>query len=204
MNAETNAQNRTRREHRAVAPIIATLLMVAIAVVGGILVFVFAQGFFSQTQISSAPQIESIEIIGFDARDISTQILASGTATTAVGSTAGDNKLLQGDNVIVYIKNNSPGNLTFSQVSFAGLVYAYDTSSGAVGTALPANAKYSLVLLQANAAGTSVPTLPAGSIASLVIGLDDAIKVGRDAQIKLVTSKGNVFIDAVVIGVNRG
>ncbi|MEK0340135.1 MAG: archaellin/type IV pilin N-terminal domain-containing protein, partial [Nitrosopumilus sp.] len=32
---------------RAVAPVIATLLLVAIAVVGGSIVFVFAQGFFS-------------------------------------------------------------------------------------------------------------------------------------------------------------
>jgi len=44
---------------RAVAPVIATLLLVAIAVVGGSIVFVFSQGFFSSAQISGAPQIES-------------------------------------------------------------------------------------------------------------------------------------------------
>ena len=48
---------KTTNEHkysqRAVAPIIATLLMVAISVVGGILIFVFAQGFFTDTNIQT-------------------------------------------------------------------------------------------------------------------------------------------------------
>ena len=52
---------------RAVAPVIATLLLVAIAVVGGSIVFVFSQGFFSSAQISGAPQIESMQIVGYDA-----------------------------------------------------------------------------------------------------------------------------------------
>ena len=55
---------------RAVAPVIATLLLVAIAVVGGSIVFVFSQGFFSSAQISGAPQIESLQITGYDARDV--------------------------------------------------------------------------------------------------------------------------------------
>ncbi|GFN40744.1 MAG: hypothetical protein YK1312THETA_50001, partial [Marine Group I thaumarchaeote] len=42
---------RWRTKHRAVAPVIATLLMVAIAVVGGTIIFVFSQGFFNQAQV---------------------------------------------------------------------------------------------------------------------------------------------------------
>ena len=51
---------------RAVAPVIATLLLVAIAVVGGSIVFVFSQGFFSSAQISGSPNIESLKITGYD------------------------------------------------------------------------------------------------------------------------------------------
>jgi flagellin-like protein len=54
---------------RGVAPVIATLLLVAIAVVGGSIVFVFSQGFFSSAQISGSPNIESIKILGYDATD---------------------------------------------------------------------------------------------------------------------------------------
>ena len=59
----------SRRERRGVAPIIVTLLMVAIAVVGGILIFVFAQGFFSSSQVEG-PAIESVTMIGYDTRDV--------------------------------------------------------------------------------------------------------------------------------------
>jgi len=54
---------------RAVAPVIATLLLVAIAVVGGSIVFVFSQGFFSSAQISGSPTIESLKFTGYDASD---------------------------------------------------------------------------------------------------------------------------------------
>ena len=37
---------------KAVAPVIATLLLVAIVVVGGSIIFVFSQGFFSNAEIS--------------------------------------------------------------------------------------------------------------------------------------------------------
>ncbi|HSB50681.1 MAG TPA: archaellin/type IV pilin N-terminal domain-containing protein, partial [Nitrosopumilaceae archaeon] len=64
----TKTLEKQTRKNRAVAPVIATLLMVAIAVVGGTIIFVFAQGFFSQSQISGTPSIESVKILGYDAR----------------------------------------------------------------------------------------------------------------------------------------
>ena len=41
-----------KTKSRAVSPIIATLLLVAITVVGGTIIFVFSQSFFNTTQIS--------------------------------------------------------------------------------------------------------------------------------------------------------
>ena len=70
MNTTTLKQKERTSNHRAVAPVIATLLMVAIAVVGGTIIFVFAQGFFSSSQISGTPQIESVQILGYDARAV--------------------------------------------------------------------------------------------------------------------------------------
>ncbi len=65
---QTNASSKNFHR-RGVAPVIATLLLVAIAVVGGSIIFVFAQGFFSTSQVSGTPAIEFIKIIGYDARD---------------------------------------------------------------------------------------------------------------------------------------
>ena len=40
------------------------------AVVGGSIIFVFSQGFFSTAQISGTPQIELVKIFGYDLRDV--------------------------------------------------------------------------------------------------------------------------------------
>ncbi len=69
MNTTTLKPKELKTNRRAVAPIIATLLMVAIAVVGGTIIFVFAQGFFSSSQISGVPTIEAIKVLGYDGRD---------------------------------------------------------------------------------------------------------------------------------------
>ena len=55
MKTTTLKPKELKSNHRAVAPVIATLLMVAIAVVGGTIIFVFSQGFFSSSQISGRP-----------------------------------------------------------------------------------------------------------------------------------------------------
>ena len=51
-------------KRRAVAPIIATLLLVAIAVVGGSIIFVFSQGYFASAQISGTIDPELVKIFG--------------------------------------------------------------------------------------------------------------------------------------------
>ena len=56
---------------RGVAPVIATLLLVAIAVVGGTIIFTFTEGFFSSAQISGSTVVESLTILGYDARTVS-------------------------------------------------------------------------------------------------------------------------------------
>ena len=55
---------------RGVSPIIATLLLVAIATVGGSTVFAFSQGTFNTSQISGSPQVELIKIFGYDGSDV--------------------------------------------------------------------------------------------------------------------------------------
>ena len=66
------------------APVIATLLMVAIAVVGGMLVFVFSQDFFTATDSMTGPTIEVIRLFGYDARDHAT---ASNALRNHLGAT---------------------------------------------------------------------------------------------------------------------
>ena len=181
---------------RAVAPVIATLLLVAIAVVGGSIVFVFSQGFFSSAQISGAPQIESIKFTGYDATDGVNLLNHDGT-TFAAGNTAG-NGLLVNEQVVVYLQSNSVGKLTLSEVRFGGTVYNY-TSTG------PAQGSYELLTRGPGTilTATSAEVQP-GQQVSVILQLDENIKQGRDTQFKLTTANGAVFVGTIIAGQQSG
>jgi len=121
---------------RAVAPVIATLLLVAIAVVGGSIIFVFSQGFFSSAQISGSPQIESVKILGYDATDgeaiqFHDGIVAS--TTLLAGNTTSDG-LKAGEYIAVYLKNDSVNKVTINEVRLAGTVYQFIDLTAGSGT----------------------------------------------------------------------
>jgi len=209
---------------RAVAPVIATLLLVAIAVVGGSIVFVFSQGFFSSAQISGAPQIESLRIIGYDATDGTILQLHDGLASGVVQGNAANDGLLTGDRIAVYVQNNSVQKVTFSEIRFAGTVYSFVSGPatpanqidafGAVGGALGgATAGYMIATNSNGVAGaetaadvldTTSAEIQPGQQATIVIQLDQNIKVGRDAQFKLSTTNGAVFVGTVIAGQQTG
>ena len=135
----TKEQKMTSR--RAVAPVIATLLLVAIAVVGGSIIFVFSQGFFSSAQISGSPQIESLELVGYDMTDGAVLVLHDGFCTNGgeIGSiialeTCDTTTLFDGgigdglvtsDRFAVYIQNQSVNDLTITEILLAGAPYVY-------------------------------------------------------------------------------
>jgi len=173
---------------RAVAPVIATLLLVAIAVVGGSIVFVFSQGFFSSAQISGSPNIESIKFTGYDASD--------GTIFAA-SNTAG-NGLVVNENVSVYMQSNSVGKLTLAEIRFGGTVYNY-TSTG------PTQGSYEILTRGPGTilTATSAEIQP-GQQVSIILQLDENIKQGRDTQFKLTTANGAVFVGTVIAGQQSG
>lgn len=184
---------------RAVAPVIATLLLVAIAVVGGSIVFVFSQGFFSSAQISGSPTIESLKFTGYDASDGSTLLNHDGTPYAATNTQGGG--LTAGENVVIYLQSNSVGKLTLSEVRFGGTVYNYTASSAATVT----DGDYQVLtrgpdsLLDA----TSAEVQP-GQQVSIILQLDENIKNGRDTQTKLTTANGAVFVGTVIAGQQSG
>ncbi len=209
---------------RVVAPVIATLLLVAIAVVGGSIVFVFSQGFFSSAQISGAPQIESLRITGYDATDGSILEIHDGVDS---GVTQGDpllnDGLIVGDRIAVYLQNNSVQKVTLSEIRFAGTVYTfvagpasplnqidpYTGGGGALETSPVAG--YMIVTRSNGGAGfpadvldtTSAEIQPGGQV-SLILQLDENVKIGRDVQFKLTTTNGAVFVGTVIAGQQTG
>lgn len=181
---------------RAVAPIIATLLLVAIAVVGGSIVFVFSQGFFSSAQVSGSPNIESLKFTGYDASD-GVDLLNHDGTTYVAGNTAG-NGLVLGEEVTVYLQSNSVGKVTLGEVRFGGSVYNYTSGS-------PTNGQYRVLTTGPGSfLGTSSAELQPGQQVSIVMQLGENIKNGRDTQFKLTTANGAVFVGTIIAGQQSG
>jgi len=181
---------------RAVAPVIATLLLVAIAVVGGSIVFVFSQGFFSSAQISGSPTIESLKYTGYDATDGVTLVNHDGTILAA-GNVAG-NGLIIGESVSVYLQNNSVGKVTLGEVRFGGTVYNYTSAA-------PGTGDYQILTKGPGSfLGATSPEIQPGQLVSVVLDLDENIKNGRDTQFKLTTANGAVFVGTIIAGQQSG
>ena len=202
---------------RAVAPVIATLLLVAIAVVGGSIVFVFSQGFFSSAQISGAPQIESLQINGYDATDVTNLQLHDGSlieqsAVPAVFSGVANDGLLTGERVAIYVTNQGVSQAALTEVRFAGSVYTYATAAAlddwAANTFLDAQ-EFTIIekgVANAVAEVSQSPTaiIQPGQQATILLELEQDVQFGRDAQFKLTTANGAVFVGTVVAGQQSG
>ena len=215
MSKETKLTSR-----RAVAPVIATLLLVAIAVVGGSIVFVFSQGFFSSAQISGAPTIESLQFTGYDATDGSVLEIHDGVASGVPQGGATNDGLLAGERIAVYLQNNSVQKVTLSEVRFAGTEYSFVAGPAAPGNVVDAFGS-GTGLLDASTAGYMIATnsntaaaanvldttsaeIQPGEQVTVILQLDDNVKVGRDAQFKIATANGAVFVGTVIAGQQTG
>ncbi len=217
MKTTTLKPKELKTSHRAVAPVIATLLMVAIAVVGGTIIFVFSQGFFSSSQISGTPQIESEKILGFDARAVANLQSHNGNDMFATSGNANSN-VEQGERIAVYITNDSVQKIVLGEITFGGNAFGYvNVAAGGMGlfdTVIATelrNTNYTVLsgttpgllgpdLLLAENAGE----VRAGQTVTLVLDLDADQRIGRGSQFKLVTSNGNVFVGTISVGQQSG
>jgi len=207
-------KNQKMTSKRAVAPVIATLLLVAIAVVGGSIIFVFSQGFFSSAQVSGVPQVESVEIVGYDASDVLTLTIHDGLCTADCATTIAsdglvNNDLLTGERVAVYVQNQSAQRVTLNEVLLAGSIYTYANTSPVPIYTATVDGEYTIVTTGV-AAGAALAktdilaTLEAGEEATILFDLSGGITIGRDAQFNIETANGAVFVGTIIVGQQSG
>jgi FlaG/FlaF family flagellin (archaellin) len=197
----------TKASQRAVAPIIATLLMVAISVVGGILIFVFAQDFFTSSSVTS-PSIDSLQLFGYDASDAVSLTTHAATTLTSAGG-AVNQKVDDGEAFAIYIRNTGANSVIIEDVKIFGTSLTFDTSTTISGT-VPGNSKW--VLTKGNATAPTTATgnqvINPGEELTLVIGYDEdingEIKVGRPIPIVIKTGNAAVFTKQIENGIRIG
>jgi len=190
--------------HRAVAEVIATLLLVAIAVVGGTLIFVFSQGYFNQSQISGTPTIESVKILGYDARDVVNLIGPDGIAMTVASGDPNIQGKHVGERVLVYLKNDSVGQILISEIRLGGKVYQYNTVDPIPVFTPGTGGTYGVLTNSTHMITDQTGLMQPGETVGIIIDLNDNFPIGRDTQIKLTTTNGVVFVGTVVMGQNIG
>ncbi len=193
--------------HRAVAPVIATLLLVAIAVTGGTLVFIFSQNFMSYAQVSGFPTIEAMKFVGYDARDTNALITHDGSVLPPGTGGLDDGAKLQGERIAIYLQNNSV-KVNIVELRFAGDVYNFTGSAPTIdaytGTA-PSQGEFVILSdTTGNLLQSSTGIIQPGQIATIIFDIEDPIKIGRDAQIQILSSNGVVFVHTVNIGQKAG
>ena len=191
---EKNRILKKNRSHRAVAPIIATLILVAIAVVGGVMIFTFSQGFFGEQQVSTAPTIELITMIGYDARAHNVNDLTwhNGDATGITGMTAADAAAGTkggGDNIIIYLRNGGEDPVTIVNVQALG--NGAGTSDVACADVPAADELCALTSLTINAGSTEGFMIETGS---------ETVNMGRQFAVKVTTANGAAFDFNLVAG----
>jgi len=191
--------------HQAVAPIIATLLLIAIAVVGGTIISLYSNELFISAQISGYPSIELVQILGHDTRDGSLiadyyeQYLALYSGGLA------DGKKSAGERVSVFVQNHGINDFVINEIRFAGTVYTFTPNVDTLGwyffNTAPARGEYVILLDDPDVLlDSSIGIIGPGQTVTLIIGLEDNIKMGRNAQIKITSTNGAVFLGDANIG----
>jgi flagellin-like protein len=205
---------------RGIAPVIATLLLVAIAVVGGSMIFVFAQDFFADSQISGTPSIEHIKILGYDASDAE-QVKAHDGIEILPTNCCGESDGVKSasERITIYLQNNSVEQVFISEIRISGVVYDFTTYTvipppfgiGKWDHALTKPQPGEYVILTGHD-GTKdgdllenpAPIIQPGEIITVLADLDKSYNTSRDAQFKLTTTNGAVFVSTIVIGQDSG
>jgi hypothetical protein len=200
--------------HRGVAPVIASLLLVAVSSVGGSSVFMVSQDSFDNSQISGSNGIELIKIIGYDGRDVDKLNLHDGSEILANNCCGiSDGKKSFDERIAIYLQNNSVEPVIISELRFAGDVYSFTPSSkiGEWDKIVPGHKPHpnEYIIVNGHKGGNSYytvkessPIIQSGEVVTILLDLGTNARMSHDSQIKITTLNGNVFVSNMMIGQN--
>ncbi len=195
-------------KHRAVAPIIATLGLILIVIVGGSMTMVYTNEFMNTTKVIWAYPIESAKVLGYDARDKTELQIHNGLYTASNTAGISNGYLDQSERIGIYVQNDSVSNILIKELRFAGTVYefsdAFELDSYELNMS-PAKGEY-VILSRApdKLISSNIPELKGGQAATIILGLDSGFKTGRSVQFKITTSYDYVIVVNLMLNSIRG
>jgi len=195
-----------KHSHRGIAGIIVSLILIAVAVVGGISVFMFTQGFISDTSVAP-PTIDVVEIFGYDTSDGTSLIPHTGGAAIAINADAADAILDDADAFSIYLRNRGSGVVVLDSIEVYGTAYTVSTVSLCTTASVPAVGTFSIANngALANCGKTSIPS---GAEVTIYIRYADTtngdIALGRPIPITVITANGMEISKQITNGAQVG
>ena len=191
--------------HRGIAGIIVALVLVAIAVVGGIVVFTFMQGFISETQVTG-PSFDVIEIFGYDTSDDFSLTPHTGGADVGINTNAAAATLEDGDAFSLYLRNRGSGLVVIDSIKVYGTTYTISTVACTWGTQ-PADGQFSISSDGARA-NCGQGSIAGGEEVTIYVRYAEStngeVALGRPIPTTLVTANGMEVTKSISNGVQVG
>lgn len=202
---------------REVSSGLVILAVVTIAALGGGINFLLSLGYLDSVQASNLSQAETILFLGYDATDNDSIIYHDGKISNSKSYWHGDktpNGINAGERIGIYVQNSSEESIILKEVILSDIVYSfqhmgpnYQMTPYSLDSPLDYK-EYTIVTngnhnAPADTIEGRVPELAPGKKATIVLELDQSIKINRDMHFEIITEKGGVFVFTVISGHER-
>ena len=194
----------TRLVHRPSTVILGYVLVAAVTVFAGMLIFIFFQDFAENSEVES-PVIEQIAVWGYNATD-SADKLGSHTGDEVTVSNLQNNSLTDGEDFFVFIRNSGETDVFISQVKIIGILLASDTT---FSSSENLDAKAGTWIMSTNGKDPCrCQIIKSGKEATIAIGYDEEIDgklvPGKPIHVNIITGEGTSFSKHVIFGHDEG
>ena len=181
-----------KQSHRGIAGIIVSLILIAVAVVGGISVFMFTQGFISDSSVT-APTIDVIEIFGYDTRDEDDLFSHTVVLITAINAVSVDSVLGDSDAFALYLRNRGHTIIAISSIEVYGTSYTISTVPDCLANTVPADGTFSISFNGALDTCGEIDIVPGQEVTIYVrydISTNGNVALGRPIPVTVITGNG--------------
>jgi hypothetical protein len=197
------------KKRKAVQPIIATLLLIGISVVGGLSIYFWTGNAFSVTGITP-PVTEFVQIIGYDARDTlniggfdnSGANLDNNPSIGSLSTASGTEEF-----IVIKLRNTGVASVLIDKISIIGVDHFFDPDASGITDQPSAGTFEVYTKLDGNTSSKASPIIEPSEDVRLAIKLSsnipDHIELGKKTAIKIHTQQGNVMAQFITTGISE-